>query len=521
MEFKGFSKRDTSILKGIGILSIVFHNYFHWLLPTPGENEFSFASERVTRFFDLLVNEPGEFVNILFSFLGHYGVQVFLLVSGFGLTMSMLRREKAWLPFVWERLLKLYALLLTGLVLSYLGLVLMQNRVFNAWEWKEIGYKMLFIHTLLPNSGLSVNGPWWFFALIFQLYLLFPLLFRGMRRWGWKVFVAVCVVSYAMIFLFREVFNLYHGSILMQNAPGHLPEFCLGILLAFSKDKKIHWGWLVLAVAVFCLGNVYSWAYPFTFLAVAVMTVFAYQGLKSLPFKKRWIGEVLSYFGGISMLLFAVHGLFRVPFLNLAAAWPTPWGHLATGLLFFVTVWLFALAVKPLHTWLSNLFSRCAIRESKVTKILQPILQVFLLLFFAGVMVHYLVQDRSSRSITPTVAPLLMDQGVVTPADNYVTFVSFDLPANPSVVRFKGSFDFKSDAAEDQLPSLVADIRKTYWNSIKLTKRVDGDWSHYEFSCDFYRSFIQDVKDKRVSLYFLNRHQTEMAFRDVHVEVSY
>ncbi len=39
-----FSKQQTTILKGLGILLIVFHNFFHNLTPVIGENEFSFSA---------------------------------------------------------------------------------------------------------------------------------------------------------------------------------------------------------------------------------------------------------------------------------------------------------------------------------------------------------------------------------------------------------------------------------------------------------------------------------------------
>ena len=37
-----FSLRETELLKGLAILVIVFHNFFHVLLPIIGENEFLF-----------------------------------------------------------------------------------------------------------------------------------------------------------------------------------------------------------------------------------------------------------------------------------------------------------------------------------------------------------------------------------------------------------------------------------------------------------------------------------------------
>ena len=220
-----YTKRDTSIIKGFAILCIVFHNYFRWLAPSPGENEFSFSPLHVRTLFQQLGQQPGEFVNILFSYFGHYGVQLFIMISGFGLALSMMNRPRTWESFVLTRLKKLYPLLLTALVFFFFGKLLMEGKGLSEWELKEIGYKLLFIHTLIPNSGVSLCGPWWFFALIFQLYLLFPLLFHCMKKWGWKAFWVVCAVSYGLIFLFREYLDLYHGTIIMQNAPGHLPEF--------------------------------------------------------------------------------------------------------------------------------------------------------------------------------------------------------------------------------------------------------------------------------------------------------
>ena len=262
------TKRDTLIMKGFAILCIAFHNYFHNLDPSPGENEFDFAASRIGAFFHQLGDQPGEWINLLFSYLGHYGVQVFIFLSGFGLTLSMLNRQQNWGGFVLNRLKKLYPLLLTALLAFFLGNIVMGWGLPSEAVQKEIGYKLLFIHTLIPHSGQSVISVWWFFGLIFQLYLLFPLLFRWFRKWGWKAFVGICVLSYGLIFLFRYAFDPQYGIMAMMNAPGHLPEFCLGILLALPSDRKMGWGWLVLAIAVFCLGNVSSVLYPFTFLAV-------------------------------------------------------------------------------------------------------------------------------------------------------------------------------------------------------------------------------------------------------------
>ena len=352
------SKRDTSIIKGFAILCIVFHNYFHWLWPSPGENEFNFSPSTVDRLFELLCKYPGEFVNILFSYFGHFGVQLFIMLSGYGLVLSMMNHHKPWGTFVLDRLKKLYPLLLTGVVFYFFGKIVMEAKLMPSWEWKAIGYKLLLIHTWIPNQGMSVCGPWWFFGLIFQLYLLFPLLFHCMKRWGWKAFWVVMVISYGLIFLFREYIHLYQGELLMQNAPGHLPEFCFGMMLAFKQDKNLHWGWLLLALVLFVWGNFAPGFYPFTFLSICVIAAFAYQGLKSLSFKKHRLGNAMAYLGEISMMLFAVHGFFRVPVIKAVSNCHGDLMPLISGIIYFIIVWAVALLAKPFYEFLVSWLDR-------------------------------------------------------------------------------------------------------------------------------------------------------------------
>ena len=76
MRIYSISKDDTNIIKGVGILLIVLHNFFHWISPSPGENEFNFSSERIFYFFKELYAYPGEVINILFSYFGHFSLLV-------------------------------------------------------------------------------------------------------------------------------------------------------------------------------------------------------------------------------------------------------------------------------------------------------------------------------------------------------------------------------------------------------------------------------------------------------------
>jgi hypothetical protein len=75
------------VLKGIAILAIVLHNYFHMLWGAVGENEFDFEPGRLRSFISA-VGEPDRLIQAFFSYFGHYGVLLFIFLSAYGLAIA-------------------------------------------------------------------------------------------------------------------------------------------------------------------------------------------------------------------------------------------------------------------------------------------------------------------------------------------------------------------------------------------------------------------------------------------------
>lgn len=522
MVFNGLTKKDTSALKGFAILCIICHNFFHHLNPSPGENEFLFSPNTIHGFFNMLGEQPMEFINIIFSYLGHFGVQVFILLSGYGLAVSMLKHEKDWTTFMVDRLKKLYPLLLTGIIVLMLYKIVDEKSFFAHYEWTEVKYKLLFISNLIPNSGLSLNGPWWFFGLIFELYLLFPLLYKLIRRFGWKAFAVVCVLSYGLIFLFRNVFNLYQGEILMMNAPGHLPEFCLGILLAFHKDVKIHPAWLMLAIAVFCLGNFFAAFYPFTFLAVSVIVLFLYQGLKSLPHRKGWLAKAAVYFGELSMVLFAIHGFFRDPFIKINNIGDSFGSHLLAFLLFFLTVWIVALGAKKVYEWLSSAFARIKVRESRATQIVGIVLQAAFGLFFAYVIAYYIIQNvKTPQKEIENYETKETEISICNDAE-FTTFARVNFDVRPVTLKIEGSFDLMSHDTVSPLPIIVFDIDGVLWDKTVIPESLNtSECNRYGFSYEYKCPLNKNIRGKQLKIYFWNNSKCSIEAKDIELSIKY
>ena len=187
MESKEFSKDDSLIIKGLAILTIMLHNLFRWIEPITGENEFGFSPHVVQKLYESFTSQPQEFINIIFNYLGHFGVQAFILLSGYGLTKSMLSKPKCWTAFMGSRLKKIYPLLIIAVASYSLIRWGFGDETLTHSDCREIIHKLLLIHTLTPYEGITFCGPWWFFGLITQLYILFPILLNLTQRYGTKI----------------------------------------------------------------------------------------------------------------------------------------------------------------------------------------------------------------------------------------------------------------------------------------------------------------------------------------------
>jgi len=353
MQMNIFTKENTLIYKGIGILLIVFHNFFHWIPPYTGENEWDFDPERISNFYNGILQYPLESINLLFSYFGHYGVQCFIFISGVGLALSMQNKHRSWRKFMAERLLKLYPLLITAFVFFFFYEIIINLKMMGWYCYREFILKFLFIHTfnITEDSAITLSGPWWFFGLIFQLYLLFPLLYKMIKKYNFKAFILISLVSFVWIYISQFVYSPKTGIMLFQNAPGHLPVFSLGILLALNPSKRIHFIWVLLSSVIFTLGNFYKPFFPLTFLSVTLIIYWVLS--KSMPFildKTRSIKAVLLYYGSISMILFVIHGPLRNPFITISGE--TFWERLLGGGLFLIAATALSILGEMMYKWL-------------------------------------------------------------------------------------------------------------------------------------------------------------------------
>lgn len=180
---------------------------------------------------------------------GWMGVNLFFVISGFVITLSLSREEitiptKARLNFMtrrWFRIAPLYYFTIF-IFIAFLQphLLFLSAKSMAA----HFGTHALFLHNLFPQTTGSIVGPNWTVALEMQFYLLMSLLITILFTWNRIKLLFIFVIS-AWIWRYATTLFLEPGksvvndqSIYSNLLPGTLDQFFVGILLGLLWLKS-------------------------------------------------------------------------------------------------------------------------------------------------------------------------------------------------------------------------------------------------------------------------------------------
>jgi peptidoglycan/LPS O-acetylase OafA/YrhL len=176
------------------------------------------------------------------GWFGDQGVQLFLILSGFGLAWGLLAKSAPdSLPlknFYLRRLERLYPLWWGAHLLFFAAWFLTGKGL----DFTQLASWLSFIGIrLTPATIYHFSPAWWYFGLILQLYLVFPLLWKGLKKWGaFRFFLVVSLVSFVIraagLLVFTDYLDVWQrGGIFITR----LPEFAFGMSLAawMSADQ--------------------------------------------------------------------------------------------------------------------------------------------------------------------------------------------------------------------------------------------------------------------------------------------
>lgn len=326
LSLKELDHQDSTILKGLAIIAIVLHNFFHVVSPAR-QNEFRFHPGGF-RIFLTEVIHPSHAIQAFFSFFGHFGVQIFIFLSAYGMAKSHWNDESSWTHFMWGRIKKLYPTFLLIIIpwacamCVWMGPYRLIREVLPSLIATVLGL------STLVGFDLPPVGPWWFIPFIMQFYAMWFVLRWTGNRFGWRglaVVAAACLLftSLADPLLERQSINLLTTPI------GRMPAICLGIAAA-RYDVRIHIVLAIAGLAAGILGSIYGTLFPLTFMGILLVWLWVYVQLRNVLRHS----QLLVRLGECAILIFLLNAIVRNELVRYASSPASQlyWGFLSAGL---------------------------------------------------------------------------------------------------------------------------------------------------------------------------------------------
>lgn len=236
----------VDMLRGIAIVVVVLGNWASYMVAaTP-----SLAAEFATKF--KLTVAPS--------------VQVFFILSGFGLTMGYLKAGKSnwsWRRWVWRRFTKIVVPYELAVLLSFM-LGILGSHLYEAlqipFSWRSLLACLTFTRNFYRPSW-AWNAPLWFMPVMIGLYVSFPLLLKMLEKWGPRVLILISLlVTYGTLTV--AVLAGSTGNHARDLFTFWLFQFALGMALAYLRHNDPTRLRLLLGTRAFLLGSglmVCSW----------------------------------------------------------------------------------------------------------------------------------------------------------------------------------------------------------------------------------------------------------------------
>lgn len=329
------TRAECAALRGLAIIGIFLHNYCHWLGPVVKENEYTFSQHNVVWLTAVMASPDGLLPAHLVSFFGHYGVPVFLFLSAYGLELKYGRSLYApafrFVAYHWK---KLFSMMIVGFV----SFTIVDAMTPGRWHYTltQVVAQLAMVNNLLPDPDHNIwPGPFWFFGLMLQLYVVYRLLLYK-RHWAWTAGAMVVCLGVQLAFAPEsEALNWYR-----YNFMGGMLPFGLGLLYARYGNRIIltNLNTLSLLVSVVFCGFMVMWMsasyllWSVVPLVVCILCVYVVKLLSQAARRPvgAWLMERLVWMGEISAALFVIHPVLRKVFIPISRH-----GDIYTGLLLY------------------------------------------------------------------------------------------------------------------------------------------------------------------------------------------
>ena len=336
----------TQELKGLGILTVVFAHFAYMLVTNA---DFLFP----------------------LSIIAGVGVDLFLFMSGYGLTVGMLKKPLPILEFYKRRVIKIFIPFWVAIILIFAA-----NAIFLDIHY-SVPYMIQSLLGWFPTAeGFDdVNSPFWYITWMMMFYVLFPLVFSTKRPWLSAIILAVIATLIGVYNPLNMGDNWLHRL--------HTVAFSLGIVFAWvlfeTKDKENKFVAhlkefrnkakimpyviiaLMLGVVVYMSLHTTANHWPtltailgkgyFVDQLTSIILMFAFIVIFSL---KKFDNKFLSIYGLYSFEVYLIHwpliGRYDI-FFDYLPSWAAVIAWLVT---FIVVSWLLQKITTPIGAWIDS-----------------------------------------------------------------------------------------------------------------------------------------------------------------------
>lgn len=308
-------------------------------------------------------------------------VNLFFLLSGYGLAASAIYHPKSIAQFFKKRVFKIYLPLWIFLIIILLADAIILNRQYPLVEmiYSFIGF--------FPDANLftSINSPLWFLTPLIFYYLAFPFIFQS-KHPRWSV-LAIFIISYISAFWINWPVSEQIGKFYQS----HWLAFPLGVLLAglvvspqsvcaicLRKDKCLSYRWILSAIA----GSADNCFKPLAramnrmqnltvFWRLVILAIFAWLAWETAYHsgvgKGLWLEEGYALFTMLCLILFFEFKKTKFQFLELVGIysfeiylWHWPLIGRYDLLYQYLPMWLATALYIPLLLLIAYIFNRLA-----------------------------------------------------------------------------------------------------------------------------------------------------------------
>jgi peptidoglycan/LPS O-acetylase OafA/YrhL len=302
------------ISKGLAILVVAYFHFFatyfeHGTLPPADWSGFAAGAASILKLVWFKV-----------SGVGFDAVGVFIILSGWTLMQSTARRAASgtlsWGTWYRARFLRLYPMYwVAHLVYLVSPFVARLEPVDSRIILSLLGLRFINI----SMNFMYLNAAWWYFSMLIQLCLIFPLLFWLAQRLGaWRFLLIACITGFFARYLFLVVFQQSGLWVLGGCAICRLPEFALGMSLAMwharsatrvesflLRGPALVLGLILYPAALWFYHNLYT--YIFVDLATGGCCFLVIIGVAGIISRFRWPAQLFGMVGAFSYGLYLIH----------------------------------------------------------------------------------------------------------------------------------------------------------------------------------------------------------------------